>query len=177
MFKKADPNVYSLWRLTLVDIQYSYTRCFKLRVPTSTINLSCFGLNRRFPLLWHEDLDLYVLLESTIFRKSHFVPRIFLWTRVFPPPPSMCRVLDFIGVSPYFGLTIWICMSFLNRRFSQISCCSFIFHQFLRTWDFPNHLQRVVLLISYAFPSTLAYRFGFVCLFRTYDVSQIYWMV
>ena len=28
--------------------------------------------------------------------------------------------------SPYFGLQIWMRMSFLNRRFSQISCCPLI---------------------------------------------------
>ena len=33
-------------------------------------------------------------------------------------------------------------------------------------------LQRVAFFISYAFPFTLAYRFGFVCLVRTYDLSQ-----
>ena len=38
----------------------------------------------------------------------------------------------------------------------------------------PNlHHQRVVFLISSAFPFTWAYRCGFVCLFWTYDVSQI----
>ena len=35
----------------------------------------------------------------------------------FRPPPSKCRVFDFMGVPLYFGLAIWICMSLLNLRF------------------------------------------------------------
>ena len=35
----------------------------------------------------------------------------------FPTPPSTCRAFDFICVSLYFGLPIWMCMSFLNLHF------------------------------------------------------------
>ena len=45
------------------------------------------------------------------------------------------------------------------------------------TRGFPFHHQRVVFLISLAFPFTLAYRFGVVCLFWTYDcflISRFY---
>ena len=60
-----------------MDVKYSYTRSFKLRVPTLTIKVSCF--------------------------------------------------FDFIGVSLYFSLSIWICMYLLNLRcFSNI-----FFHAFL----------------------------------------------
>ena len=38
-----------------------------------------------------------------------------------PIPPSTCRAFDFISVSFYFGLPIWICMSFLNLRVFLIS--------------------------------------------------------
>ena len=76
--------------------------------------------------------------------------RVF-WNCWFFKPPSTGRVFDFIGVSLDFGLSIWICICLLNLRFSQFSCCAFMFHDFLWTWDFPLHLQRVVFLMSYAF--------------------------
>ena len=185
-------------------------------------------------LLWLNNLDLCVFFEPTFFFANLIFhkPSYTKWfkTQVITPPWTCC-VFDFISVSLYIGLSIWMCVSFLNLSVSQISCCLLIcstnsyehemsystfnvscfwfhirfpllwitvldlyvrfestcfpnlilsihlFHQFLWTWDFPLHLRCVAFLISYAFPSTLAYRFGFVCLLWTYDLFQIYWMV
>ena len=156
-----------------MEVKYSYTRCFKLRVPTSTIKASCFGFHRRFPLLWLIDLDLYVLLESTMLRKSHVSTDFPMNTRV---PTSSINVscfgfhwsfpviwlidLDLYVCFSYVFVSCLICLIFLKSHVSinppiyilQIACS-------------PLLHQCVVLLMSYAFPSTLAYRFGFVCLF------------
>ena len=104
------------------------TNSYEHEMSYSTFNVSCFWFHTPFPLLWFTDLDVYVFFESTLFSNlslSIRFPSIPMNMR-FPTPPSMCCVFDFLCVSLYFGLQIWICMSFLNRRFSQISCCPFI---------------------------------------------------
>ena len=60
-------------------------------------------------------------MDSSHTRSEHFHYTI---GGRFLPPPSTCRVVDFIGVSLYVGLMIWICMSLLNLRFlSNLICC------------------------------------------------------
>ena len=58
-------------------------------------------------------------------------------------------------------LYVFVGPTFFSNLIFVYSC----FHYVLWTWNFSPHLQRVVFLISCAFPSTLAYSFGFVCLF------------
>ena len=85
-------------------------------------------------------------------------------------PPSTVRVFDFIGVPLYFGLSMWNCMSFVNLR-----CFANLMMSTNFSWKRGEllHHQRVVFLISYASPSTLAYWFGFVSFVWAYVFSQL----
>ena len=78
-------------------------------------------------------------------KKMNAVEMISSWTRGFLPPPSMCRVFCFVGVSLYFGLQILICMFFFKLRF--FSNLIFAFHSHEHAGSYLHH-QPVVFLIS-----------------------------
>ena len=84
-----------------------------------------------------------------------------VWTCWFLKPPSTGRVFDFIAGSLYFGLSIWICMSLLNLRFSQISFCAFLFPLIPMNLTFPT-------------PSSTCRAFDFICV--SLYVGLLIWM-
>ena len=97
----------------------------------------------------------------------------------FWKPPSTCRVFDVLGVSFYFGWSIWICVSCLNLwLFANLMFPLIFINENLQIACPHCFHQRVVFLMSFVFPFTWAYRSGFVCLLWTYSFSQIscfYW--
>ena len=126
----------------------------------ATISGSCFWSNRRFPLLWFIDFDLYVSFELTFISKLmlaiHF-PSIPMNMRFATP---FQRVVFLISYA--FPVTLAYLFGCVESMLSQISIRPFIFPLIHMNMKFPTPFQRVVFFISYAFPSTLAYLFGCV---------------
>ena len=88
--------------------------CYKLRVPTASINDLCFWFHSCFPRLWLTVLDLCVFFEFTICHTSHFSMNLHIRnaSNCGEPPPPTCCVFDVIRVSLYVGLSNWICVCF-----------------------------------------------------------------
>ena len=81
----------------------------------------------------------------------------------------------FMCVALYFGLQMWICMSFLDSRcFANLIVPRIFIYEKLQIACPHCFPQRIVFLISLVFPFTLGYRHGVVCLFCIHEFSQIY---
>lgn len=141
-------------------------------VPTSTINISCFWLNMRSPLLSLTKIDLYIFVEPKRFElRSIFSFSKSIWSN---KPMSSWIATSFENTScfwfhmrlPLLLLTKMDLYMFLEPRrfglrFFLLFCKSVLANQ-PQARGFPLHHQHVVFWISYAVASTLAYEDGFV---------------
>ena len=64
-------NIRFVSHISFYPIMCSINLPMNKRIPTSTINVSCFLFHKRFRLLWLAELDLYVFVDPTIYIKSY----------------------------------------------------------------------------------------------------------
>ena len=122
-----------------------------------------------FPFTLAYIFGFVCLFETTICLKSPF-SLIFIYEMLQIAVSYLHhqRVVFLLSLAFPFTLAYrfgFVCV-FLNLRFFSNLIFPLIFIYGMRQIAGSHlHHQRVVFLISFAFPSTLAYTFGFVCLF------------